>query len=131
MIDPKLLTEENGFVEGVVVEIGYSPYKDRSLGTIYEYGKLRKIWPDSIETEQEDSPYGFDWIISIRPLTGPMAIWNFAPDYAQSAVVYCTGDIEWVGMPKEQVTVAVDSSCPLDSISERPFWAIEKTKEIM
>lgn len=116
MIHPTQLTKAAGFEEGVVIEIGYKPWKDQSQETVLEYGKLCKIWPDSVETEQEESPYGLDWIVCIRPLTGPMAIWNFAPEWATCCQNREMG-ISW----DHQIPEWWDGKSTV--IQLRPWWA--------
>lgn len=110
MIDPKLLTAENGFVDGVVVEIVLAGgSKDLSY---FEHA-------DSDEAGFCDS-FG-SWImtkenlhVSIRPLTGPMSIWNFAPEWAD----YCwheESSLIWYKGP-----IMIGST---GRVSIRPFWA--------
>jgi hypothetical protein len=111
MIDPKLLTEENGFVEGCVVEVV------RDDGVAY-YAKLHSADEKAVFVT---TPFGdiaismLEDISSTRPLTGPMAIWNFAPQWAEWAIIYdesilwgMIGDNEGSGIPVY-----------------RPFWAKE------
>ncbi len=73
MIDPKLLTDEAGFVEGCVVEIIWEDYISRQP-EFYVWGSSS----DGSQKEYMIQQYG----ASVRPLTGPMAIWNFAPEWA-------------------------------------------------
>lgn len=67
MIDPKLLTKESGFEDGVVVEYERAGFRP----SVTHFGSRVMKMTD---------------IVSIRPLTGPMAIWNFAPKWAQCLV---------------------------------------------
>lgn len=77
MIDSKLLTPEYGFQEGVVVEIiqdgrtflSYWEIQNEEMMIILEVGHIQ-IDIDEIE--------------NIHPLTGPLAVWNYAPPYAQA-----------------------------------------------
>jgi hypothetical protein len=74
VIDPKLLTNENGFVEGCVVEI------------VQDGRSLLSYWKSQNEPEILMLDVGhieimFCEIEKICPLTGPMAIWNFAPEW--------------------------------------------------
>jgi len=107
MIDPKLLTPENGFAIGTAIEtvriddgvpIGvYGVLTETVLGLIQEF---------------------HDYIESIRPLTGTMAIWNFAPEWAKSVTVSDLGDISWhddEDPSYEQIGVVMHGN--------RPEWA--------
>jgi len=111
MIDPKLLTKENGFEDGVVVEID-----KRSLGW----------WAVDLFNSFGVEDLGFATVHgammrefeSIRPLTGRMSIWNHAPDWAN----YCAmgnQTIDWL------VTQVIGPT-----LHKRPFWAVrEDAKE--
>jgi len=99
MIDPKLLTPENGFVEGVVVGVEY-------FDGVSECG----YWPD------DDWPKNDSGIKSIRPLTGPMAIWNFAPEWADFLVIE-HGNHLWQRGRSE------DFFGDASNVTTRPFWA--------
>ncbi len=61
----------------------------------------------------------------IRPLTGPMSIWNHAPGRAKSVIVTDLGDIIWYE--------DTDPKLELGGVvfhGDRPFWAVrEDTKE--
>lgn len=113
MIDPKLLTPEVGLVEGCVVEIEWEDYISNQI-EFY-------VWGSSINHEQkiyQISQYGQ----SIRPLTGPMAIWNHAPDWAD-VLVRQNGD-----EPCRRGLIFATKDVPYilgsrDTIEERPFWA--------
>lgn len=78
MIGPKLLTPEFGFEEGCVVEI---VSVHRGISKFVEYFHSDAIRQDTYFGKDYSYRWGNnDW--TIRPLTGPMAIWNFAPDWA-------------------------------------------------
>lgn len=107
MIDPKLLTPDNGIVEGCVVayridgdtneRVGHARYADHGFSI------LENQW---IGTRNLDT---------IRPLTGPMAIWNFAPESALACMVYETM-VQWVEyLPPEGTTYT--------GLLIRPWWA--------
>jgi len=75
MIDQNQLTADQGFVEGCVVEIIWEDYSP----SIEYY-----VWSSAMDHPQKEymiSQYGH----SVRPLTGPMAIWNFIPERINSA----------------------------------------------
>lgn len=76
MIDPKLLTPDNGFVEGGVVDI-VDNHGRRFVGRLSHVTEFN-IWL----VESNFHGFMFSEVESIRPLTGPMAIWNFAPEWA-------------------------------------------------
>lgn len=115
MIDPKLLTEENGFVDGCVVEI---VILDGDWKT-YHHGILKDCGRDCVvyECEGEEilSSVPFKSIHSIRPLTGPMAIWNFAPSWATHLDME-DGFFEFVNLKNDGV---------YDGYINRPLWAKE------
>lgn len=115
MIDPKLLTEENGFVEGELVQIdssvqrwhGLELYDDDYIGWVV--GEYENIDPQ--------------YISIINPLTGPAAIWNFAPEWADVLLGSDEGffrffrDYEWAKWDG----ILFDREH--DKIFYRPFWA--------
>jgi hypothetical protein len=114
MISPELLTKENGFVEGCVVEI------ETQTGNLVQYWDElnRSTIPDWCED-------GF--ITAIRPLTGPMAIWNHAPEWAEYAYLVEKIDDLWhYSWSKTKQDNPVFLGGWLALISERPFWARSK-----
>lgn len=116
MIDPKLLTEEAGFVDGVVVEYKYSKVDKR-------YIDILNVSQDGKIDTQEYFLGQFEDMEYIRPLTGPMSIWLHAPEWAtyliQGGGEFCFGikiPNWWDG----------ESS----KIQLRPWWAItQKERE--
>jgi hypothetical protein len=101
VIAPKLLTPENGFEDGVVVEIEWENYSP----SIEYY-----VWGSAMDQPQKEymiSQYG----VSVRPITGPMSIWNHAPEWAQWLLM-------WDG-----VALWKRSDEPHTAGIERPFWA--------
>lgn len=103
MIDPNQLTIENGFVEGCVIE-----YETDSEYPATDYFDASFI--DSATT-----------LVSIRPLTGHMAIWNHAPEWAVCAQVREMG-VSW----EYNIPEWWDGVSPV--ISMRPFWVTKETK---
>lgn len=108
MIDPKLLTPDNGFVLGeTVVE-----YERTGFSPAVSYLNMRIL-------ELKD-------IKAIHPLTGPMAIWNFLP---KETVAICRGDH---GYPEFQLYAthpAIVGNYGMWSgykIEPRPWWAQKK-----
>ena len=115
MINPQLLTKENGFEDGVVVELFY---QDES-GSYTEWDTW--VTPDCRIDEQfpivdlGNTAHDFACLVSIRPLTGPMSIWNHAPEWAThcaetEATIYW---YKWGAVP----------SNTFDIVTARPFWA--------
>lgn len=112
MINPKLLTKEAGFIVGTVVEIN---------GT--EVGRIIKITNSFLHLNTFVFGIPFDTIDSIRILTGPMSIWNHAPEWAtyliQGGGEFCFGikiPNWWDGGSSK--------------IQLRPWWAItQKERE--
>lgn len=125
MIDPAKLTEENGFVDGCVVEILHR----HSDGDFFVTGKILRTNSRGIVLDMPISAKNgvtvlFSDIISIRPLTGPMAIWNFAPKEnkdqgvkAPVAVLYSGLDVMWL-YDDEDPNEFLNDNCIM-----RPFWA--------
>jgi len=109
MIDPKLLTEENGFVEGVVVEI-----VDTNLRKSVHYFKKTGDADGLPFVELNDWTPAMIIIDSIRPLTGPMAIWNFAPIGAVAMISDVSG-----------IKLVYADDYKHDNLVKRPFWAKE------
>lgn len=112
MIDPNLLTKEAGFVGGEWIEIdhhvmkwhGLELYDDEYIGWIV--GEYENIDPSEVT--------------SIRPLTGPMAIWNFLPKNIKAIV------LDESGWPESQYyDTAPDLIIPRGAVF-RPFWAQKK-----
>ena len=105
MIDPKLLTSENGFEDGVVVEIEWDTYP------ITGNDKEIAYWEDAKEWSTE-------YMESIRPLTGTMSIWNNAPEWAETCMIWpFDSRIEWIKKGGEVKTIG------MATFTERPFWA--------
>lgn len=110
MINPAKLTAEQGFVDGCVVE-----YQIERGGHGVDYLCF-------------DGPFALDFkhMIHIRPLTGPMAIWNFLP---KETVAICRGDH---GYPEFQLYAthpAIVGNYGMWSgykIEPRPWWAQKK-----
>lgn len=105
MIDPKLLTKDAGFEDGVVYEINWG------LGV-----KEWFLWGS------HEDPNGWDLesMLSIRPLTGPMAIWNFAPKWAKSVYVFDDG-LSWKTTGKDDW---IREWPELDGFMyDRPWWS--------
>lgn len=119
MIDPAKLTEDQGFVDGVVVEIADADDNKH-------YGKLFNVTEHSVYTV-EDSLRGFAFgeVLSIRPLTGPMAIWNFAPEWATHCLQMTDdqGNIWGVSWYRDLVLDPLIPDDPDEIITNRPFWA--------
>jgi hypothetical protein len=122
MIPPDKLTAENGFMEGVVVEVEYHDYTgkhQKQVGRLH-LESSHELWLDWWDDESI-SPSD---LVSIRPLTGPTAIWNFAPEWATFCRIMSEdrqGDtIYWYGPlhehDKKILRGAVDTT-------ERPWWA--------
>lgn len=109
MIDPKLLTEEAGFIVGTVVEIN---------GT--EVGRIIKITDSFLHLNTFVFGIPLDTIDSIRVLSGPMSIWIHAPEWATWYIDW--GDsIQWGRNPEN-----IGSGTPV----YRPWWAItQKERE--
>ena len=111
MIDPKLLTAEQGFVEGCVVE------GVRDDGVAY-YAKFHSVDEKAVFVT---TPFGdiaismLEEIQSIHPLTGPMAIWNFAPDGSVALITSVLG-IQWI---------YADDYKHINLV-KRPFWVMGK-----
>lgn len=103
MITPDQLTKENGFEDGVVVEYETTD-DDKDVEYFDEaFRKMFIVRPDAC-----------DWFTSIRPLTGPMAIWNFAPEWATHVEKRDEGDFLWWALDKDAI---------VERCSRRPFWA--------
>lgn len=115
MIDPKLLTEEAGFVDGVVVE--------------YKYSKVDKRYVDILNASQDGKIDTQEYFLGqfedmeyIHPLTGPMSIWNHAPEWAQWCKVSKINITWWDQEPPHQFD--------WNQVSQRPWWAItQKERE--
>ena len=103
MIDPKLLTPEAGFMDCCAVEVQWP-------NEVYEVGYF----------PCDDWGRDVSEVVSIRPLTGPMAIWNFLPRNVKAVVLDDTG---W---PVHQYFDTMpDSMLPVGCV-HRPFWAQKK-----
>jgi len=104
MIPPDKLTAENGFVDCCVCEVEWTEgFKQVGYFPLNDWGR-----PESE-------------IISIRPLTGPMAIWNHAPVWATWCREQKLG-IEWW----DQEPMA---KFAWERRSARPFWATAQRRE--
>lgn len=124
MIDPKLLTEENGFVNGVAVAIRWSHYV--SEDELYIFHNVYKdeicITPGGIDDSCE---INVNKIKSIRPLTGPMSIWNFAPEWADVCFHGDMGSIQFYSNDQIDQFGDMVFDPEHDKESTRPFWAKE------
>jgi hypothetical protein len=117
MIDPKLLTPENGFGQDAICI--FSLYTQQEDGEAWQEHIGRITWVDG-KCCVVEWPGGF-WRVEdvainwVTVLTGPMAIWNFAPDWAEWCIDWGES-IEWGsdGVP-------VGSGAPV----YRPSWAKE------
>lgn len=113
MIHLSQLTKENGFADGVMVEIVVSGKSS--------WGVFSPVDETCIKVRTQDSlTYYTDCIESIRPLTGPMAIWNFAPEWAESCITGRNG-VYWIQGYRPE-----DSDWPdlgWEKITFRPWWA--------
>jgi len=97
MILPSQLTEQAGFVDGVVVEL------------IWEFSPPEYVvWPVNLGTPAH--------LLSARPLTGPMSIWIHAPAWADWVVVRPSGDFHWFQ----------GDASHLENGTKRPFWTKEQ-----
>lgn len=122
MIPPDKLTEKNGFVEGCVVET--IERGTRRFNILNRIGHVVEPPADYWFLEFSD---GWRPIIglfdSIRPLTGPMAIWNFIPRNVKAIVLSNDGwpvSMYYYNMP--------DIMLPRGVI-ERPWWATAQRRE--
>ena len=111
MINPALLTKENGFEDGVVVEVNGRPY----IFMTFHPGNTR--WNAHVECK-EGQLFLLPNIESIRPLTGKMAHWglDWVPKWASWCEVRGNGIVYWL------------DSKPMNSlgtVTKRPFWAKE------
>lgn len=88
MIDPKLLTKEAGFEDGAVVEL-----VTENSSTVF-YFSTPFEGDRSIFISESNRYVDFDRIISLRPLSGDMAIWNFATNNTHLALVKNGDEIE-------------------------------------
>lgn len=71
---------EYGFEVGVVVEID-DDLIGKTLGFFHHFG-AGLLWLNDYQDSQHPSAIEVDEIKSIRLLSGPWAIWNFAPPWA-------------------------------------------------
>ncbi len=97
MINPQLLTKENGFEDGVVVELN---------------GDVGRLHFDKDGAIVLNGYRRFE-ILSLRPLTGPMSIWNYAPEWSTWCKRTSNGDLLWYNIDAEH----------LENGTKRPFWA--------
>ena len=104
MIDPQLLTKENGFEDGVVVEIVWLNETDPEF-LVWDEIEKRNVCDDDLLPE----------LLSIRPLTGPMSLWNHAPEWAKACSIEADC-VNWVANPVFEMT-------GFEGWSMRPFWA--------
>lgn len=100
MISKELLTVENGFEDGVVVLVITN---NSSLKP--QYYEWKEKYKDSID---------WGYYYSIKPLTGKMAIWNFAPGWAN----LCMTNSRSYAFYVRELTIA-----NFEVHSKRPFWA--------
>jgi hypothetical protein len=118
----ELVTEEFGFTVECVVEVFCSypndrtnvVQKDERLGYFKEVNKYEDIVLRTYDDDGAEHEGIFDqyWIDSIRPLTGPMAIWNFAPKEA-----IAISDFTWIFNKADFYK--------FDNAILRPWWAKE------
>jgi len=101
MINPQLLTKENGFEDGVVVEIEWDTYPITGNDKEIAYWEDAKLWST-------------DHMVAIRPLTGPMGIWNHAYDDATHLSIDGAGCFQFCTLHKGQNP---------EGYIPRPFWA--------
>lgn len=121
MIDPNQLTKENGFAKGCVVEI---VMEDGNKSVEYFDGVsdgnvlLIDIFGSWIMNENNKCQF-------IRPLTGSMAIWNFAPELATHCLQMTDdqGNIWVVSWYRDLVLDPLIPDDPDEIITNRPFWA--------
>ncbi len=116
MVNPNLLTEQNGFVAGELVQI------DSQVITWHGLNDYDPDYKDWITGEYENIDPNL--VNIIRPLTGPMAEWNFAPDWAEYLKINDNCFIhEWMRGIKE-----TDKYDPHYErfYFKRPFWAVRK-----
>lgn len=71
MIDPKLLTPDNGFVEGCVVMVTWDDASQEPM-FFEDFMRIANGSPFVMKTA------------SIYPITGPMAVWNLIPAHVLS-----------------------------------------------
>lgn len=91
MIDPKILTPEFGFEDGVVVEYQYHSWGKIENEVMTFHGFFGGVDRGRVvirDWECDHATVECELIESIRPLTGPMAIWNFAPEWAQWLLIW-------------------------------------------
>ena len=130
MIDLNLLTPENGFVPGCVVEVITEGWPS-PRPVIFRLVQLKDLSGIGNLSSSED------WVIpdahayvyiklltSIRPLTGPMAIWNFAPGGVEVLHRTFNGNFEWLRGTSAGWRMNFEDRVFMD----RPFWAKEKTE---
>ena len=103
MIDPKLLTKEAGFYDSEPVEVEYE-------------NEVKEVGYFPVDDWNLDNKK----IVSIRPFAGPMAVWNFAPDWATFAEVRL-GGIAWL----TEAPKWFDGTS--EAIQARPWWAQKKS----
>jgi hypothetical protein len=108
MIPPDKLTPENGFTDGVVVQ-----YNGDHLGWWNEDVK-HSFGLRYLGFIRSTDGYIVREIESIRPLTGPMAIWNFAPVWAVARFANTDDHISWIRVNPEWLEHRVEM---------RPWWA--------
>ena len=114
MIHPTQLTKEAGFEEGVVVMVKEVQWRERPM--VLRIGRNEH---GEYITDAHAYAY-FSHIESIRPLTGPMSIWNFAPKWAESCIAGRNG-VYWIQGSRPE-----DSDWPdlgWEKITFRPWWA--------
>lgn len=112
-----MLTEECGFINGAIVEwdtyLGkfHAPFDKDNINSDCYFG---------IGGDWDNDTYSWgDELISIKVLTGPMSIWNHAPEWAE----YCIVDKDFIQFLSDIETS--DFAIGLFSIIERPWWAKE------
>lgn len=110
-ITSEMLTPEFGFVEGAVVEVNGRA------------GRIVQITKAFVHIDTLGFGIPFESIKTIRPITGPMAIWNFIPDD-----IYGVGR-DSTGWPEHMLHMTHPAIAhPEDwkglKIELRPWWAV-------
>lgn len=113
MIHPNLLTPEFGFVEGCVVETVERGHREFNIFRRIEQVEGTTLWALVFASGWCPVIGLFD---SIKPLTGPLSIWNFAPEWAVAAQIKEMG-VSW----EHSIPEWWDGKSSV--VSLRPWWA--------
>lgn len=107
-ITKEMLTADEGFVEGVVIEIEY--------------------WGCTKVVEYFESTYNYPQLDSIRPLTGPVAHWSLdmVPDDAEWSVMHPNG-VDFFTADDWKALEGIVLDAP-GAVSKRPWWCERKGK---